>query len=281
MLLTTKEMANNIYADLTKRVEGYRGRNICPLIVTILIGNDPASEYYVNAKERIAKKIGVDFKLLHLEAEVKQSDLLEIIEQLNNDSSVHGIMLELPLPSHIELEAVANVISPLKDIDGITPENKMACMSGAEGLYPATPQSCIRILKEYGYTIQGKRVVLIGRGETVGKPLINLLLRENATLTICHSHTNNLAFYTQEADIIIAAVGKPNLVMPEMVSSKNVIIDAGINETTEGIVGDVTKEVREHVSAISPVPGGVGTLTTAILFENLLAAIELQNKKRG
>lgn len=203
--------------------------------------------------------------------------MLELVAQLNSDSSVHGIMLELPLPEQISAAKIERVISPLKDVDGVTPQNKLATVTGEAGLYPATPQACIKLLKHYGYSLEGKNVTLVGRGQTVGLPLFHMLQRENATVTVCHSRTPDIAAHLSHAELAFVAVGRAEVVNKQMLHADLVVVDAGINETEDGkMVGDVAVDVAEHVQAISPVPGGVGTLTTAILYENLLKAVEIQ-----
>lgn len=280
-LLKTRDLANQISESILLQVDAWKAKGIQPAIATILVQGDPASEYYAKAKEKLARKLGVQFHLMVFPADITERHLTEVIEALNEDPNIHGIMLELPVPEHIRVAKLSDAISPLKDVDGISSANKLACVTGEKGLYPATPQSCIRILHHYGYPLQGKHVVLIGRGETVGRPLMQLLLRENATLTVCHSYTHNMADHIAKADILITAAGRSGLVTPEMVHPKLVIIDAGINETDEGITGDVDPEAAEAVEAMTPVPGGVGTLTTVILFENVLKAMDLQQLDGG
>jgi methylenetetrahydrofolate dehydrogenase (NADP+)/methenyltetrahydrofolate cyclohydrolase len=200
--------------------------------------------------------------------------------RLNDDPAVHGIMLELPLPGHLQASRITAAISPMKDIDGVTPANKLAVVTGEPGLYPATPQACIQLLKHYGYTLEGKNVALLGRGQTVGLPLFHMLQRENATVTVCHSRTPDLTYHLGHAEIAFIAVGRLHTVKAEMVHANLTLIDAGINETAEGkIAGDISPEAAMVAAALSPVPGGVGTLTTAILFQNLMKAISLQSKE--
>jgi len=232
----------------------------------------------VKAKQKIAEKLGVAFVLHSFKADASEEEILQRIAGLNDDPSVHGIMLELPLPGHLSTSKVVQALFPLKDIDGVTPRNKLAVVTGDAGLYPATPQACIRLLKHYGYSLEGKNVTLIGRGQTVGLPLFHMLQRENATVTVCHSRTPDIALHLGHADIAFVAVGRRNVIQRDMVHSRLVVIDAGINELEDGkIVGDAADDVVHAVAAISPVPGGVGTLTTAILFENLMKAIDLQH----
>lgn len=232
----------------------------------------------MKAKQKIAEKLGVAFVLHSFKADASEEEILQRIAGLNDDPSVHGIMLELPLPDHLSTSKVVQALSPLKDIDGVTPHNKLAVVTGDAGLYPATPQACIRLLKHYGYPLEGKNVTLIGRGQTVGLPLFHMLQRENATVTVCHSRTPDIALHLGHADIAFVAVGRRNVIQRDMVHSRLVVIDAGINELEDGkIVGDAADDVVHAVAAISPVPGGVGTLTTAILFENLMKAIDLQH----
>lgn len=277
MLMKAKEVADQLYETVKIKVEALKHDGIYPHIATILVEGDPASAYYVQAKQKIAQKLGVKFSLYSHQHDVTEETILELISSLNGDPSVHGIMLELPLPKHMSTSKVENAISPLKDIDGVTASNKLATVTGNVGIYPATPQACIKLLKYYGYTLEGKNVTLIGRGQTVGLPLFHMLQRENATVTVCHSRTPDIASHLAHADICFVAVGRANVVTRRMVHAKLAIIDAGINETEGGkIVGDVSEDVLTHVEAISPVPGGVGTLTTATLYENLLTAISMQ-----
>lgn len=275
-LLKANEITPGMVNKITSFVKDLKVKGVCPKICTILVEGDPASEYYAKAKERLAKKLGIDFDLIKYSQTVTEKEISDKIDSLNKDIKVHGIMVELPLPKQINSEKIKSIISPLKDVDGVTSANRLACFTGETGIYPATPQSCLKILKSNNVPLKGKNVVLLGRGETVGQPLIHMLLRENATLTICHSYTGNFSEHIKNADILITAVGKVGLVTAEMVHENLVVVDAGINEIDDGIVGDVSSEVKDVVRAITPVPGGIGSLTTAILFENLLKAMELQ-----
>lgn len=277
VMMKAKEAADRVYESVRSKAEQWEQKGIQPRMATILVEGDPASVYYAQAKQRIADKLGVAFQLQPFPKEVSMDELLQVIAQWNDDPAVHGIMLELPLPQHLSASAIEQAISPQKDVDGVTPANKLATVTGEHGLYPATPQACIQLLKHYGYTLEGKNVTLIGRGQTVGLPLFHMLQRENATVTVCHSRTPDTASHLAHAEIAFVAVGRPRLVTPDMVHRGLVVIDAGINETADGkITGDVDPEVSAYVAAFSPVPGGVGTLTTAILFDNLMKAVELQ-----
>ncbi|MCQ2009139.1 MAG: tetrahydrofolate dehydrogenase/cyclohydrolase catalytic domain-containing protein [Sporolactobacillus sp.] len=278
-LLQTKGMAKQISEHLVLEVKRMKEKGIDPTIAVLIVQGDPASECYAKAKQRIARKLGIRYLLTSVHPQITETELLAKIKWLNRCPSIHGIILELPLPKHLDAKKMVSAIAPEKDVDGLSPANKLACFTGDDGLYPATPQSCIRILDYFGYPLKGKNVVLIGCGETVGKPLVHLLLRANATLTICHEYTNNLQKQIEKADILISAVGKANLVTTDMVHRDLVIVDAGINELKGGIVGDVQPEVLEIVQAATPVPGGVGKVTTMILFENLLKAVRLQITK--
>jgi methylenetetrahydrofolate dehydrogenase (NADP+)/methenyltetrahydrofolate cyclohydrolase len=277
LLLTAKPLADQSCSVIKDRVREWQLAGTNPTLAVLMVEGDPASAAYAQAKRRLADKLGIRMELMEFGRDVTEARLLEEIRRLNEASDIHGIMLELPLPKGIKVVTLSGAIDPLKDVDGITPANKLACLTGDPGLLPATPQSCIRLLRENGFGLQGKHVVLVGRGETVGRPLMSMLLRENATLTVCHSHTPDLAIHIKQADIVIAAAGRPGLITPEMVHPQLVVVDAGINEKAggSGIEGDVAHETGQYVHAISPVPGGVGTLTTAILFENVLRAVEL------
>jgi methylenetetrahydrofolate dehydrogenase (NADP+) / methenyltetrahydrofolate cyclohydrolase len=277
VIMKAKEAAEQVYGEVRAQVEYWSSKGLRPLMATILVAGDPASAYYAQAKQRIAKKLGVAFQLHEFNSDVTEDEILKLIAKLNEDPNVHGIMLELPLPKHISARRVEQVISPQKDVDGVTPDNKLATVTGETGLYPATPQACIRLLKYYGYSLEGANVTLIGRGQTVGLPLFHMLQREQATVTVCHSRTPDIASHLKHAKIAFVAVGRPNVVTRSMVHSQLAIIDAGINETTDGaMTGDVAADAGELAAAISPVPGGVGTLTTAILYDNLMKAIRIQ-----
>jgi len=277
IVMRAREAADALYEEIRSETKTIKEQGAVPHVSVILVEGDPASAYYAEAKRKVAERLGISYKLHTFEQTAAQEEILTLIEALNADPNVHGIMVELPLPAHISTAAVEQTVSPLKDIDGVTPANKLATMTGAPGLYPATPQACIKLAKHYGYSLEGVNVALIGRGQTVGLPLFHMLQRENATVTLCHSRTPDIAFHLSHADIAFVAVGRPGIVQSGMVHSRLALIDAGINETASGaIVGDVAPDAAEHAAALSPVPGGVGTLTTAVLFENLLKAIKLQ-----
>jgi methylenetetrahydrofolate dehydrogenase (NADP+)/methenyltetrahydrofolate cyclohydrolase len=282
ILMKAKEAAETVYADVRRRVEELGMQGVQPRLAVVLVQGDPASAYYARAKMRVAEKLGVGFRLHEFAADVQEQELIAQIAALNDDAGVHGIMVELPLPDMVSAAAVVRAIAPGKDIDGVTPANKLAVLTGEDGLYPATPQACIRLLQHYGYTLAGKNVTLIGRGQTVGMPLMLMLQREHATVTLCHSRTPDIAAHLRRADIAFVAVGRTNTVTKAMSHPRLVIVDAGINETVDGaIAGDVAADAADAAAALSPVPGGVGTLTTAILFENLLQAAERQLRLLG
>ncbi|KEO83934.1 bifunctional 5,10-methylenetetrahydrofolate dehydrogenase/5,10-methenyltetrahydrofolate cyclohydrolase [Tumebacillus flagellatus] len=272
-----KELADLIRQDILAQTDAWKARGIEPRMATVIVEGDPASLYYAEAKGRAADKLGIDYELHKLPAHVSEEFLLSVLDNLNKAPDVHGIMLELPLPKHLNKERIISAISPLKDVDGLTPTNLLAVVTGTPGLYPATPLACLALAKHYGYNVAGKHVALVGIGETVGKPLLHLLLREKATVTACHSKTPDLSVHLKQADLAFVAVGRANLIRPEMVHENLVLIDAGINETEDGsIVGDAQPEVLDHVAAMTPTPGGVGTVTTAQLFANLMTAMNLQ-----
>ncbi|UQZ83354.1 Bifunctional protein FolD protein [Paenibacillus konkukensis] len=282
VMMKAKEAADLVYEAVRTRVEQLNGKGVRPQLAALLVDGDPASAYYAQAKRKVADKLGVQFQLHTFDKNVSEKQVLDLIDRLNKDPEVHGMMLELPLPDHLNTPAIVKSVSPAKDIDGITPDNKLATITGEIGLYPATPQACIRLLKHYGYRLAGKHVVLVGRGQTVGLPLFHMLQREQATVTVCHSRTPDIGAHLRHADIAFVAVGRPETVNRHLVHSELVVIDAGINEGDNGrMIGDVAQDVAEHVAAITPVPGGVGTLTTALLFENLLKAVDIQLQARG
>lgn len=279
-LIDGKAIAAEIREEVKAEAMALREKGIIPKLAVILVGDDPASVVYANSKKKAADKVGIDFELFHMAGNTPEAEVIALIEKLNNDRSVHGIMVELPLPDHISKENVMEAVNPLKDVDGVHPVNRGYILSGQEGLFPATPQSCVEIMLRAGVELQGKHAVIVGRGETVGKPLVFLLLKHNPTITICHSRTPDLGYHTRQADIVIAAVGKANMIKADMIKPGAVVVDAGINEVEGGITGDVDFEaVKEVAGAITPVPGGVGSLTTAILFKNVLLGVKLQQQK--
>ncbi len=275
-IIDGKSIAAAIREEVRAEVKELREKGVFPKMAVILAGDDPASVLYARSKERACKNSGIDFELHKYPENVQEQEILDKLAELSNDPSCHGIMVELPLPRHINKERVMLAIDRDKDVDGISPLNRGRMFTNREGLFPVTPQSCIEILKRQGISLERKNVCLIGRGDTVGKPLIFLLLNENATVTVCHTRTADLAFHTQKADIIVAAAGKAGLVTKDMVRPGTVVVDAGINDLDGKTVGDVDFEgVAEVASAITPVPGGVGSLTTALIQKNLLKAVRL------
>lgn len=274
-----KRIASEIRGEVRAEVAALREKGIAPKLAVILVGDDPASVIYARSKEKACSKSGIGYELFNFPGDAKEESVIERIKELSLDPACHGIMVELPLPKHIDKDRVMMAVDPAKDVDGINPVNRGQMFTRKNGLFPVTPQSCIEIMKRDGISLEGKNVCLIGRGDTVGKPLIFLLLNENATVTVCHTRTKDLAFHTRKADIIVAAAGKAGLLTKEMVSPGTIVVDAGINQVDGKTVGDVDFDgVSEIAEAVTPVPGGVGSLTTALLQRNLLRAIELQKQ---
>ncbi|GIP37208.1 bifunctional 5,10-methylene-tetrahydrofolate dehydrogenase/5,10-methylene-tetrahydrofolate cyclohydrolase [Paenibacillus sp. J31TS4] len=275
--LLGKPVALDVQEQIVSETKKWKEKGITPLLAVLMVEGDPASAAYAEAKRRVADRLGIAYTVERLPAGTGQEELEARMEALSGRADVHGILLELPLPKGLQAEAVLARLDPRKDVDGMTGASKLALLTGAPGLLPATPQACIRLLKHYGYPLAGKHAVLIGRGATVGMPLLHLLLRENATVTVCHSHTKDLAGPLCQADYVFVAAGRPGIVNKEMAHPRLVVIDAGINEGPGGsIVGDAEPEVGEAVAAMTPTPGGVGTLTTVLLFSNLMKAMDLQ-----
>lgn len=276
-LIDGKEIAKDIREKVKETVAAYRAEGISPRLAVILVGDDPASVWYAKSKQKAAEKIDILYDFYELPADTPEADVIALVEKLNSDADVHGIMVELPLPKHIDKDRVMATVSPVKDVDGVNPINRGYILQGSEGLFPATPESCIECVLSTGVNLQGKKAVIVGRGETVGKPLVFMLLKYNPTITICHSRTADLAKEVKEADVVIAAVGKAGLVTGDMLKPGAIVVDAGVNEVEGGYVGDVDFESAEKVaSAISPVPGGVGSLTTVLLFRNLMKGMKMQ-----
>lgn len=280
-ILSGKEFAARIKEDAARGVAELKAAGVLPRLAVIIVGSDPASEVYVRNKQRTCEELGIRSDHIALPAETTKEGLLACIEELNVDPEVHGILVQLPLPAQIaeDEEEILSHIDPRKDVDGFHPVNVGHLVLGAPGLRPCTPAGCIRMLDYAGIPIEGAHAVIIGRSNIVGKPMAHLLLERNATVTICHSRTQNLAAIARTADILVAAVGRPRFVTADMVKEGATVIDVGINRIApKKLVGDVDFDGAAAVAgAITPVPGGVGLLTVAMLMENVVQAAKAQN----
>ncbi|MBF1686335.1 bifunctional methylenetetrahydrofolate dehydrogenase/methenyltetrahydrofolate cyclohydrolase FolD [Selenomonas sp.] len=280
-ILSGKEFAARIKEDAARGVAELKAAGVLPRLAVIIVGSDPASEVYVRNKQRTCEELGIRSDHIALPAETTKEELLACIEELNVDPEVHGILVQLPLPAQIaeDEEEILSHIDPRKDVDGFHPVNVGHLVLGAPGLRPCTPAGCIRMLDYAGIPIEGAHAVIIGRSNIVGKPMAHLLLERNATVTICHSRTQNLAAIARTADILVAAVGRPRFVTADMVKEGATVIDVGINRIApKKLVGDVDFDAAAAVAgAITPVPGGVGLLTVAMLMENVVQAAKAQN----
>lgn len=278
-LLDGKKVAATIREEVKAEVTALIERGVVPRLAVILAGDDPASVVYARSKEKSCAKIGIQFDLYTLSGTAPESDVLDLVSKLNQDDNVHGIMIELPLPKHMNKKYILEAVLPIKDVDGVHPINRGYILSGGDGLFPATPQSCIELMLRSGVEIKGKDAVIVGRGETVGKPLVFMMLNQNATVTVCHTKTRDLPAQIGRADIVIAAVGRPKMVQADWIKPGAIVVDAGINGIEGGICGDVDFEKAKEVAGlISPVPGGVGSLTTVLIQKNLIKAIKMQGK---
>lgn len=246
-----------------------------PKVVSILVGNDGGSVFYINNQEKVATSLGVDFEKLLLEETISEDHLIDEIKKLNNDNNVDGIILQLPLPEGLNEKKVINAISADKDIDCLTYESQGKLYCGEKVFLPCTPNSVITLLEKYEIELEGKNVVVIGRSNIVGKPVAQLLLNKNATVTICHSRTKNLQDICKNADIIVVAIGRPKYLNEDFVNENSIVIDVGTSSLNDKITGDVDFErVSDKVNMITPVPGGVGALTTTLLIKNACEALE-------
>ena len=280
-LINGKELAKKIRGKLKLEVDNLRKNGIIPKLAVIMVGDDKASEVYVRNKSKACNEIGIEFEEFLLDSNIKQEELIDLIKKLNNRKDVYGILLQSPIPEHLNIREAFDTIDYRKDVDGFNPINIGKLAIGEDAFISCTPYGVIKMLEEYNIEIEGKRAVVIGRSNIVGKPLIQCLLNKNATVTICHSKTKNIAEITKEADILIAALGKPKFVKENMVKENAVVIDVGINRNEEGkLVGDVDFEnVSKKVSYITPVPGGVGPMTIAMLMNNVVKATKMQEEK--
>ncbi|MCI6641708.1 MULTISPECIES: bifunctional methylenetetrahydrofolate dehydrogenase/methenyltetrahydrofolate cyclohydrolase FolD [Campylobacter] len=269
-----KEEVRNEAAKLTEK-------GVVPCLAVILVGDDKASQTYVNSKEKACKACGIRSLKYTLEANTSESALIDLIQSLNENDEVDGILVQLPLPKHIDENKILEKISCEKDVDGFHAVNVGRLVSGLDGFVPCTPCGIMRLFKEYGIEVSGKNAVVIGRSNIVGKPMANLLLNANATVTVTHSKTQNLAKITKDADIIVVAIGKPNFLKADMVKNGAVVIDVGINRLENNkLVGDVDFEnVANKCSFITPVPGGVGPMTIAMLLKNTIKSAKNRLKR--
>ena len=285
-LLDGKKLSSEIRTEIQSEVADFVAKEgITPQLAAVLVGDDPASQVYVRNKEKACAKVGIQSQLHRLDGSTTEKELVDLIETLNQDPLVHGILVQLPLPSQINEQAILDSVNPLKDVDAFHPANVGLMAQGRPRFVPCTPHGCLQMLVRNQISIQGKHVVVLGRSEIVGKPIAAMLSQKdflygadfaNATVTICHRRTSDLVSHTREADVLIAAIGKANFVTGEMVKPGVVAIDVGINRTDDGLVGDIEFEsVAKKASYITPVPGGVGPMTITMLLRNTLTAAKL------
>lgn len=274
-----KAISDQIKEEAALEAQKLQRQGITPCLAVVLVGNDPASMVYVNNKKKACEKVGILSRSYELPEDTEEKDLLALVEQLNMDNSVHGVLVQLPLPPQIDEEKVILAVDPKKDVDCFHPLNVGLLHTGQKGFLPCTPAGVLELIERSGHTIEGKRCVVIGRSHNVGKPTAMLLLQKNGTVTICHSKTKDLKGICKEADILVSAVGKLHTVTKDMVKEGAVVIDVGMNRNENGkLCGDVDfDDVCEVAGAVSPVPGGVGLMTVAMLMKNCIIAAKLQN----
>ena len=282
ILMDGKKLASQIELNIMKEVQELSLRGITPSLAVILIGDDPASQTYVNMKSKACKRVGISSILHEIPSNISQDDLLTIINSLNNNETLDGILVQLPLPKHINTHEILESINPNKDVDGFHTHNSGRLHSGIEGFVPATPLGIMSLLSHYNIDVKGKDVCIVGASDIVGKPLSALMLNAGATISVCHILTKNLSFYTKNADIICVGVGKVNLIQKDMVKDGAIIVDIGINRLENGkIVGDVDFEnVSQICSYITPVPGGVGPMTISSLLKNTIRSAKNRANKK-
>lgn len=273
-LIDGKGIAAEIRQELTEEVAKLREQNIVPGLTVVLVGDDPASQTYVRSKQRACEEVGIRSEVKRLPADTSQSQLIDLLKELNQDPKVHGILVQLPLSKHMDADEVLRAIDPGKDVDGFHPVNVGCLWTGLshQGFVPCTPAGIMELLQRTGINPQGLHAVVVGRSNIVGKPIAALLLQANATVTICHSRTENLPEHCRGADILVAAVGKPRFIKGDWIKPGAVVIDVGINRVDGALCGDVDESAREAAGYLTPVPGGVGPMTIAELLSNTVAA---------
>ena len=272
MIIDGKKEAANLREEIKNEILEIKKKiNKNPSLTVILIGDFAPSQIYVRNKEKISTEVGITSNVIKYSKEVSEKEVLDKINELNNDKNISGILVQLPLPEQISKEKIINAIDPKKDVDGFNPINVGNLASGYKSIVPCTPLGCLLLIKKVEKNLSGKHAVIIGRSNLNGKPMAQLLLKENCTVTVVHSKTNNLQEECLKADILVAAVGVPNLVKKDWVKSSAIVIDVGINKVGDKIVGDVNfEEIKDNIKAITPVPGGVGPMTIACLLKNTL-----------
>lgn len=275
-IIDGKAVAAQIRAEQAERAAQLKEKGIEAALAVILVGEDPASKVYVRNKARACKECGIRSEVIRMSAETTQEELMAEIERINQDDSIHGLLIQLPLPAHLDEEAALAAVNWRKDVDGFHRMNAGALLEGSEGVRPCTPAGCMELLCRSGVAMQGARAVVVGRSNIVGKPMALMLLEANATVTVCHSRTKNLAEIVREADIVVAAVGRPNFITGDMIKPGAAVIDVGINRLEDGtLCGDVDfAAASEKAGWITPVPGGVGPMTIAMLMKNTVDAAQ-------
>ena len=278
-ILDGKKLSNEIIEELKVRCDELKEKGIKPKFAVIMVGNDKASQIYVKNKRKACEKVGIECVECFLDENIQQKELIDKIKELNSDNTIHGILLQSPIPKHLNINEAFETISPKKDVDGFNPTNVGKLCLNQNTFVSCTPFGIIKLLDKYDIDLAGKKVTIIGRSNIVGKPLIQCFLNKNATVTICHSKTDDIKEHTKDADIVVVAIGKPKFLKENMVKKNSVIIDVGINRDDNGkIIGDVDFEnVSKKSSYITPVPGGVGPMTIAMLMNNVIKATKRQN----
>ena len=280
--LDGKNLAKRIRQALKEECDELKNNMIHPKLAVIMVGDDPASKVYVRNKSKACEDVGIEYEEFILKEETTQEELIELIKKLNEDKNINGILLQSPIPRHLNINEAFKAITYIKDVDGFTPSSVGKLCIGEDTFISCTPYGVMKMFDEYNIDLTGKNVVILGRSNIVGKPLIQCCLQRNATVTVCHSKTNNLEEHTKRADVLISAIGQSKFVKAEMVKDGVIIIDVGINRGEDGkLTGDVDFEnIEKKASYITPVPGGVGPMTIAMLMNNVIKATKEQNKKK-
>ena len=282
-IIDGKKLAKKIREELKIKCDELKQKGTYPKLAVIMVGNNPASKVYVRNKSNACTEVGVEYVEYLLDENIEQEELIELIKKLNADKTINGILLQSPIPMHLDINEAFKTITYIKDVDGFSPSSVGKLCIGEDTFISCTPYGVMKMFEEYNIDLNGKHVVILGRSNIVGKPLIQCCLQKNATVTVCHSKTQKLKEITKQADVLISAIGQPEFVKADMVKDKAVVIDVGINRNKDGkLVGDVDFEnVKEKASYITPVPGGVGPMTIAMLMNNVIKAAEEQVKKKS